>query len=200
MRHLAFCAALTFFAAWALGTSGCGKPKAGSGPAAGLTGVSDGGPSAAAKTAPLPGSQGELQNIAGCWRELDAEMAREQLRFKVIAAKAWAMAGSSDQIMKLAERSTGSPAVPPKGSGAGEINKLAFATAMDDAKFAEVFRNIELIGINAKNLAVSAGDIDAAGTRKWWGQLDNLCRGVCAEIAPAPAPAPAAPASPAGRN
>ena len=195
MRHAAVLAVLALFSASALIPSGCwGKSKAPAPAAGGITPAAPTEP----KPAQLAGTPGELQNIAANWRELQPEMDKNKLAFKVVAAKAWAIAGSVDQIMKLAERATGSPAVPPKGASADEIRKLGFVAGMGDDKFPEVFRDVELIGINAKNLAAAASGLDADEARKWWAQLDHLCEGVCGGIAtPAPAPAPAPAASPA---
>jgi hypothetical protein len=192
MRHAAVVAVLALFSAWALTSSGCwGQSKAPepARPAAA--------PEPPARTESLPGAAGEMQNIAVNWRELRKEMAKEQLAHKLIAAKAWAISGSSDQIMKVAERATGSPALPPKGASAEEVNKLAFTVGMGDDKVPEVLRDVELIGINAKNLGVAANGIDSPEVRKWWGQLDRLCESVCGGMV-APAPAPSTPPPAAG--
>ena len=187
MRHAALLAVLALFSAWALTSSGCWKKSKAPAPAAAPAAPTE------PKPAQLTGTPGELQNIAANWRELQPEMDKNKLAFKVVAAKAWAIAGSVDQIMKLAERATGSPAVPPKGASAEEVRKLGFAVGMgDDKKIPEIFRDVELIGINAKNLAAAANGLDTDEARKWWEQLDHLCESVCGGVAPpAPAPAPA---------
>ncbi len=200
MKSAIVFAALASSAGCLLAFSGCGRKTAeGTGPAVGVVG-SPANPSAPAapKSEPLPGVRGDLQNIAANWRELGPAMARDPLPFRIVEAKAWAIAASSNQIMKLAERTTGSPTLPSKGATPEEIGKLGFATGMGDDKVPEAFRDVDLIGINAKRLALAAGDFDSAETRKWWTQLDMLCRGVCADAAPeAPAsPVPETPAAP----
>ena len=190
MRHAALLAVLALFSAWALTSSGCWKKSKAPGPAAGA--ITPAAPTEP-KPAQLTGTPGELQNIAANWRELQPEMDKDKLAFKVVAAKAWAIAGSVDQIMKLAERTTGSPTIPPKGASADEVRKLGFAVGMGDDKVPDAFRDVELIGINAKNLAVAAGSFDTAETGKWWAQLDQLCQTVCSEVSP---PVPAAQAQP----
>jgi hypothetical protein len=180
MRHAAVCAVLALAAGWALTSAGCKKS---SGPDS--TPVVKPVPIAPAveRPAPATGASGELQSIAAGWRSLRADMAKTELPYRLIAAKGWNMAASVDQIMKLAERSTGSATVPAKGASPEEISRLAFALGMAEDKTPEFLHDVELIGINAKNLAASAGSMDGDETRKWWGQLDKLCQGVCGSLA-----------------
>jgi len=190
MRHAAIGAALTLSLAWTLGCPGCQKPA---GPEPAVAPVpAEPGP---ARSALEPGARGELQNIAANWQELAPLVAKDPLSFRAIEAKAWAMAGSADELLKLAERPAGSPALPPKGASPEEIRKLAFAVGAADDKLPEALRDIELVSINAKSLALAASNFDRPGVAGNWAKLDLVCKRLCGALSVPAAEKPAGPAA-----
>ena len=173
MNKPAIAATVALSVALAFCPLGCRKPPA-SGGGENATAPAPAPPTApVGAVAPTAGPAGELQVIAAGWRDLTGLMQKSPLPYPTIEAKSWLVAACADELLKIAARTKDPDAKSPDS---------------------DLLLDVELVGMNAKRLALAAATWDGAATRENWDHLDRACRRVC------PAQAGAADSAPAGKK
>ncbi len=171
----------------AVALCGCPKRPTPNEPAAGTTSPTPTpavGPVPAGPTGPI---HSDLETIAVSYRQIGKLLKKKKLVFPTIEARSWLIAGKARELVDKYEHHRPIRGIDPK--------KAALSPELIKLKFPELIKDLDLVAINAKRLAMAAARWDAKEVRENFANLKKAADRCLP--APAPAPVPAQPADPA---
>ncbi len=134
---------------------------------------------------PVSGVQADLQDIALSYRQIGTLLKKKDLAFKTIEARSWLIAEKArDLVEKYEHRHPLREIDPRKAERHPELIKI---------KAPALIKDLDLVAINAKRLALAAAGWDAKEVREKFANLETAAE----RCLPAPPPPPE-PARPAG--